>query len=407
VPIRDTVPNTVPNTGGARAAADALLDAYTARSGPGGGPFEDPGVLVVAAMAADAGPPGAPRPVPEAVRAWLARCRGGAGHLGVSGGGMAGFVLALTRASSTWPELAPTAATMRTRLAGAAARAPWRRDQVGWDDYDLISGPAGTLAVLAADPAGSPADCAPIADHLTALCGTADLAGLRVGQYRDDLLRGFNFGRVNAGIGHGAPGVAVGLRAAADAGALTAAGADALRRLTGWLVEQSYLDGRGVRSWPSTGRPGHRPDAAAARHVSRRQAWCYGNPGIAWALWEAARVLDDPELTGFAADAAGSFLAAYDDDLYLDDRYPDRVGICHGAAGLLLVLDAFDRYAELPGAGQLSEHLARFLADRLDRLVHGPATDLSLLAGAAGVVATLLSHHRSDDRRWLAAFGLR
>ncbi|MCA2215057.1 lanthionine synthetase LanC family protein [Jidongwangia harbinensis] len=399
--------DTAPNTAAVLDAAGAVLDAYTARSGPGGGPFEDPGVLLVAAMVADAGPPGAPRPVPAAVRAWLARCRGGAGRLGVNGGGMAGFVLALTRASGTWPELAPTAATMRARLAAAAAGASWRRDRVGWDDYDLISGPSGTLAVLAGDPAGDPADGAPIVAHLTALCGTPDLAGLRVGQYRDDVLRAFNVGRVNAGIGHGAPGVAVGLRAAADAGALPAAGYAALRRVTDWLVAQSYVDGRGVRSWPSTGRAVHRPVPGPTRHVSRRQAWCYGNPGIAWALWEAARVLDDPGLSAFAADAAGSFLTGYDDDVHLDEQYPDRVGVCHGAAGLLLVMDAFDRYARLPGAGPLRDHLAGVLEARLDRLVRGPDTDLSLLAGAAGVVAALLSLDGTGDRRWLSAFGLR
>lgn len=388
-------------------AADAVLEAYLCRSGPGDGPFEDPGVLVVAAMWARATGSGAPRPVPEAVTAWVRRCRGGAGNLGVSGGGMAGFVLGLARAAMTWPEFGATAGRMRSRLVAAAGRRPWRRAEVGWEDYDLITGPSGTLAVLASDPACTPAECAPLVDHLVGLCG-GDLSGLRIGQYRDEPLRGFNTGRINAGAGHGVPGIAAGLRAAADAGALPAAGFDALRRLAGWLVDQSFVDSRGVRSWPSTGWDD--PDtgfrATPARHASRRQAWCYGNPGVAWTIWEIGRVLEDPELMAFAFDAAGSFLAAYDDGYYLDDGYPDRVGICHGAAGLLLIFDAFARYAQLPGASRLRDHLARFLTERLGELVVGPQTDLSLLAGATGVVAALLSGD-GDDRGWLAGFGLR
>lgn len=392
-------------------AAEAVLTAYTRRSGPGDGPFEDPGVLVLAAMWAQAAGSGAPRPMPDAATAWVGRCRGGAGHLGVSGGGMAGFVLGLREASTAWPELAPTAARMRTRLVDAAARRPWRRAEVGWEDYDLIQGPSGTLAVLASDPAGTPEDCAPLIEHLVELSG-GDLSGLRVGQYQGEPLRGFNTGRINVGVGHGVPGVVIGLRTAADAGVLPAAGFDALGRLADWLVGQSFVDARGVRSWPSAGLDNDDTEIRArlTRHASRRQAWCYGNPGVAWTIWEAGRVLADPELMAFALDAAGSFLAAYDGS-YLDDDYPDQVGICHGAAGLLLIFDAFARYAQLSGAAQLRDHLADFLQERLeqrlDDLVQGSPSDLSLLAGAAGAVATLLTCLRDGGRGWMAAFGLR
>ncbi len=389
-------------------AAEAALDAYTRQANPGGG-FEDPGPLVVAAMLAEAAPPGAPRPVPEAVVAWLSRCKGSTyyANLGVTGG-MAGFVLGLQRAALTWPEFGRIAATMRTRLVEAAAELPWRRDQVGWNDYDLISGPSGTLAVLAADPTCVTEECAPLVEHLVWLCDGADLPRLRVGQYQDEELRRFNHGRINAGIGHGVPGVVAGLRAAADAGALSAAGFDALRRTADWVVRQSFVDSRGVQSWGSLGLHDDADlRAKLAGHASRRQAWCYGNPGITWALWEAGRVLEDQALMEFASAAAGSFLAVYDDDAYLDHKYPDRIGICHGAAGLLLVFDAFDRYAGLPGAARLRDHLAHFLQERLDELVVGTETSMSLLAGVPGAIASLLSYRRADDRQWLSGFGLR
>jgi lantibiotic biosynthesis protein len=412
-----------------RDAGEAVLRTYVARGGTGRTAFEDPGPLLVAAMLTDAAPAADPTPVPEALAAWLNRCQGGSDvHLGVCGGGMAGFVLGLERAAATWPELAAAAARARARLVALAAGSPWRRDAVGWADYDLIGGPSGTLATLAANPLGTAADCAPLVEHLVWLCaGTddgTDLPRLRVGQYREEVLRGFNFGRINAGIGHGVPGVAVALRAAADAGALPAAGYEALQRVCYWLVRQSHVDSRAVLTWTSVGSDGGAGGAAGAGgahgahgaggaahagHASRRQAWCYGTPGIAWTLWEAARVLDDAALTAFAVEAARSFVNAYDDDYYLDPGYPDRVGICHGAAGLLLIFDAFDRHARLPGAAGLRDHLVRYCTDRLDELLDGAdtETDLSLLAGASGVVATLLNQHGDDDRRWLSGFGLR
>ena len=400
------------------AAAEAALRAYARHVGAVREPldgFEDPGPLLTAALLArrpgagvdlDAGGAAA-----VAVRAWLAASRGRAAHLGVSGRGLAGCVLALRQAATAWPALRPLAVRARAELVARAERQPWRRDLVAWPDYDLITGASGTLLTLAADPDGTPADCAATVAHLVGLCTGTGLPGLRLGQHRDDELIGWNYGRVNCGMGHGAPGVAAALRGAADAGALPPDGVEALRNVASWLAEQSFVDARGVRTWPAggldaTGRP---EPGAGAPHAARRQAWCYGTPGTSWTLWEAGRVLGDPDLTALAEQAAGSFIAAYDDGFYLDEEYPDRVGICHGAAGLLLIFDAFARHAGLPGAAGLAEHLAGFLAARLDRIVAGLDTDPTLLSGAGGVIAALLTYHGDGPggRLWLAAFGLR
>jgi hypothetical protein len=400
------------------AAAEAVLRRYARHVHAGREPldgFEDPGPLLVAALlsarpgagaALDSGSPAA-----AAARTWLAASRGRAAHLGVSGRGLAGFVLALRQAATVWPMLRPLAVRARGQLVAQAELRPWHREPVSWPDYDLITGASGTLLTLAADPDCVPADCAATVAHLVGLSAAVGLPGLRLGRHRDDELIGWNYGRVNCGMGHGAPGVAAALCGAADAGALPPEGVEALRNVTSWLAGQSFVDARGVRTWPAggfdaAGRPGA---GAGAPHAARRQAWCYGTPGNSWTLWEAGRVLGDPGLTALAEQAAGSFIAAYDDDFYLDEDYPDRVGICHGAAGLLLIFDAFARYAGLPGAAALAEHLAGFLVARLDRIVAGQDADPTLLSGAGGVVAALLTYHGggAGGRPWLAAFGLR
>jgi hypothetical protein len=391
-----------------RDAAVGVLEAYVntpGADGPSGWGFEDPGPLLVAALLADGGDVQSDPLLYRTVKAWLSGSGRNTGNLGLCGRGMAGFVLALAQASSVWPVLREPASGARARLVALSAEAPWRRRDVGWEDYDLILGPSGTLASLAADPACTASECAPTADHLIRLCVDEDLGGLRLGRHQGDGLRDFNVGRVNCGIGHGAPGVMAGLQVAARAGALPDGGLDALRRLATWLTRQSFVDPRGLLTWPTAER-----DLAGDRAVGRaaqRQAWCYGTPGIAWTLWEAAQALDDPALEALAMEAARTFLAAYDDDFYLIGAYPHHVGICHGAAGVLLTFDAFDRFAGLPGAAALRDHLAGYLHQRLEHMVRLAADELTMLSGASGVVAALLTYGRDGGRQWLQGFGLR
>ena len=73
--------------------------------------------------------------------------------------------------------------------------------------------------------------------------------------------------------------------------------------------------------------------------MQRRQAWCYGSPGIAWALWESGRVLGRKDLEAFALDSMASFCAAFDPDFHLDAEPVARLGFCHGAAGTLAVFN--------------------------------------------------------------------
>jgi len=311
--------------------------------------------------------------------------------------GLAGCLVGAQLASGTWPAMSGLAACLRSVLEERAAMRSWRIQEVGWRDYDLVTGPSGIALALATDPTCSPASVSPVGAHLAALCDTDDLERLRVGVYRGETLRGWNYGRINTGLAHGVAGVVAALRTIAD---VTAAGDEItmpLRRAARWLVRQSFTDARGVLTWPSAARDGR----AGPSQASRRQAWCYGTPGVAWSLWEAGRVLDDPELQSFALDAAGSFLEGYDDAFYLDG-----LGICHGAAGLLLIADAFARHAGLPAAAELRAHLERYLLDHLDEAVASSAKDCSLLSGSSGALIASLTLSLGD-RRWLPAIALR
>jgi lantibiotic biosynthesis protein len=376
-----------------RAAAETLLDEY-ARTEDRGGCDAGPAVLATLVTGGER-PPGDAPPA-RAMAAWLRDFRTPSRHPGLYGAGAAGRMFALRIAAATWPRLHDPLKAQRARLVEYAAAPRWRTSQLGWEDYDLIWGPSGVLLAFALDPDATWAERAPLTAALARLCHGEDLPLLRVDQYHGEKLRGWNVGRVNLGLAHGLPGVMTALRAAAEADGLDDGLRELLRRLGTRLVAESYTDDRGVITWPfGTTRPdGHR----APKGTGRRQAWCYGCPGNAWTLWEVARVLGDAELGAFAAESARSFVSAYDDELYLDG-----LGLCHGAAGLMLLFDAFAGYMGLAGAENLADHLAAHLMSRLDELA---ATGWSLQEGASGALSALLTM-TGGDRRWLGALGLR
>jgi hypothetical protein len=363
----------------------------------------DAGPAVLAALAAATGHDAAHEVSLCALGTWLNGLHGGTVSASVFGG-LAGFLVGAQVASSFCPRLIPLARQLRDALANMVTDGRWRTEAVAWEDYDLVSGLAGIILAMATDR-----DCPlqfvlPAARRLALLCDSDDLERLRVGVYRDDELRGWNFGRINTGLAHGVTAVAAALRAAAEtADDVKQDLSPPLQRVCRWLVAGSYVDDRGLRTWHYAGLEGRTPPSG----VSSRQAWCYGTPGVAWTLWEAARVLSDSTLQSFAEDAMRSFCTAFDEKLYIDDGpTDDALGICHGAAGMLAIANAFELHAGLIEAAALGDRLEGYLLDRIGEIQRLAHENMSLITGASGILAVLLTRH-DGEREWLSQIALR
>ncbi|MFI6904542.1 lanthionine synthetase LanC family protein [Nonomuraea sp. NPDC050394] len=372
--------------------AGEVLTAYRAGRPPGP---DDAGPAVLARLVGDE----------RALGAWLEGF--GEGTRGIAlYQGQAGFVAGVGTARARWPRLSVLADRAAESLAVRLSRRRWPREAVGWDDYDLITGPAGAVLALTTGGATRPDLLRAGAALLVRAAQRSDLDGLRVRETGPgEEVRGWCPGTVNTGVGHGVAGVAMALRAACEVPGAPRGCAPALARVAHWLVAEMYEDAWGVLTWPPHGREGGGPPA----HPSRRQAWCYGTPGVSWALWEAGRVLGDGMLRQVASRAMASFCAAFDPERYLFDGERgglDSLAICHGAAGTMLVADAFARHADLGGAGALRDLLETYLLDRLDQVPVLAGRRVLLLNGATGVLAALLTV-RGGDRAWLAQYGLR
>ncbi|MET9450431.1 lanthionine synthetase LanC family protein [Streptomyces cinerochromogenes] len=365
---------------------------------PGSGGHRcDPGIPVLAHLVADG------RAAPDAVAVWSRTAGRGPSHPALYDGGLAGTLVGLHLGARVHPGLRPAADRLAAHLGGRPLR--YRAHAVAFPDYDLISGPAGTLLALCATAPAEPPP-RPLAEHLALLCDEDELGRLRTGHYAHHPHLAWVHGRVNTGMGHGVAGVVTALTAALRRTGpdtdLAAGVAAALGRATRWLVRQAYDDERGIRTWPGAGL-GHPP----ARRAHPRQAWCYGTPGVAWALWDAADALGDAAAADWAAAAFTTLAEHYDETFHLyGDTPADRLGLCHGAAGVLAVADAFDRHARLPAAAALRHRLVRHLTARLTSPAPA-AWPADLLTGLPGTLSALLTAAHGAPRSWLCCLGLR
>ncbi|MFE0426182.1 lanthionine synthetase LanC family protein [Streptomyces sp. NPDC058953] len=363
----------------------------------------DPGVPVLAALVAATGTGLAVAAAHRATAEWARTVGRGPSHHALYDGGLAGSLVGAYHAARLHPQLHRIADRLREHLLTEADRRPWRTEDVALTDYDLISGPAGTLLALYAGSPEPPGRAAPAARHLAALCDEAELPRLRTGPYADDPNLSWLHGRINTGMGHGVAGLVTALTAAVRVTGPEPALTRALGHAVPWLVRQSFDDALSVRSWDGAGL-----DAPPAPGVRARQAWCYGNPGVTWAVWDAADAVGDRETASWATEAFTGLADRYDENLHLfGDEPADRLGLCHGAAGVLVVADAFARHARLSAAATLRARLLRHLEARLPELDETERWHDGLLGGTTGVVAALLTCGHGGSRAWLPCLGLR
>ncbi|WP_050514919.1 lanthionine synthetase LanC family protein [Streptomyces rimosus] len=390
-----------------RTLAVELLEAWARRQATGeqdGTAPCDPGVPALAVLVADTGMSAEAAAAGDAVAVWARGIGRGQGHPGLYDGGLAGSLAGLRLAARLHPRLHQLADRLRDHLITVAKARPWRPEGVRFPDYDLIVGPSGTLLSLCVGTDPSEEQLASYLGHLRSLCSDGDLPRLRTDGYDGHPYLDWMQGRINTGMGHGVAGLVTALTAAVRHTGSNRATRRALRNATHWLARQSFDDARSIRSWDGAGLDGPPPDGARAR-----QAWCYGNPGVTWALWDAADALGDATAAAWAARAFTGLAERYDTDFHLFGDHPaDLLACCHGAAGVLAVADAFHHHARLPAATALRARLARHLLDRLPDVRALGEERMGLLGGATGPLCALLTVAVPEaDRLWQPCFGLR
>ena len=191
-------------------------------------------------------------------------------------------------------------------------------------------------------------------------------------------------GRYDLGLAHGIPGV-IGFLAAACAAGHGGAGARGLlaRSVEGLLAERA-----------ADGSFGCYRAAGAARGSAAgpsRTAWCYGDAGVAFVVWRAARVLGDASLEDAAVALARRACGRSAQEAGVVDA-----GLCHGAAGLLhLSLRFF--------AATRDECFARAARAWAEVTLASSTAGPGLLEGAAGVALVIVDALSPGRTGWDSA----
>lgn len=278
----------------------------------------------------------------------------------------------------------------------------------GWrGDYDLIVGLVG-LGVYALETLPAPAAVACLEGVVDRLEETSHRGPDGVSWHTaPELLSPWQLklcpnGYYNLGLAHGCPGVIALLGAAWAAGIRRHATRRLLDGGVTWLLNHERRERTGTRfsAWISPGLPSE----------DCRSAWCYGDPGVAVALFWAARGVGQPAWEKEALRIARSAAARRPEKSGVQDA-----GLCHGAAGLALI---FNRMYQATGDAAL-RRAARYWIEktlamrRRGRGIGGFQSlqmrddgtkywvdDPGLLTGAAGIGLALLAAATPIEPEW-------
>lgn len=211
-------------------------------------------------------------------------------------------------------------------------------------------------------------------------------------------------GLLDLGVAHGAAGV---LSVLADIYLCepSPATASLIEGVTSWLLSHRRPSGQ-VWSFPDFVSPEHE-----ASEQPSRAAWCYGDPGIALALWKAGAACRKGEWRRIGHDVFSNIALRSAEDCFATDAC-----VCHGSAGLAHLMN---RMYQLTGDEALAEGSRRWFERTCSMAIHSDGsagllfwsapgtdralewrTDRSLLGGAAGVALALASAITTVPPRW-------
>lgn len=287
--------------------------------------------------------------------------------------------------------------------------------------FDQISGLAGVLLCALPNGRQQASPVAPfVANALVALARegvTSDGDQAPPAWYTppellfDDEQRTFYpFGNLNLGLAHGVPGPLAALALAVQHGVDTAEAREAVGILADWLAARVTRVTDTALGWAGVIALGQ-GSIELPPHDVGRDAWCYGTPGAARAVFLAGRALERDDLRDLAVEAMAAVYRRPP-----GERGIDSPTFCHGMAGLLQITLRFHHDTGLPLFADAATALTRQVLDAVDldrpmgianvepggTLVDSPG----LLDGAAGVSLVLLAAATDVEPSWDRMFAL-
>jgi len=277
-------------------------------------------------------------------------------------------------------------------------------------DFDVVQGLSGMGRYLLhfADVPEMRSALEQVLHYMVRLCDDRTVGDERVPGWYTAMPSDPN-GHFNCGLSHGIPGPLALMALCSLHGVEVPGQRDAMKKVGAWLMRWKGHDEYGP-IWPA--RISWEEHRAGELHGAvPREAWCYGGPGVARALWLAGAVLREEEWQAAALAAFhGTALRPEAEWNFESDTF------CHGWAGLLQMVQRM--FAE-SGDERLRELRDRLLHTLLEKYSagklygfqeenHGEIQHIAgLLDGAAGVLVVLLGLLEEQESDWDSVFLIR
>lgn len=286
--------------------------------------------------------------------------------------------------------------------------------------YDVIAGMTGVLSYLSLFPRDAVSreglECG--LDMLIAMSKDIQIQGVTVpgwyipseNQFTQAESLYFPQGNFNTGMAHGIAGPLTLLSEMALKGIVRPGQMEAIQKMTEFLVrykiserERTIWNGQIDFQEVKEGMP-------RGEKVFHRDAWCYGTPGICYALIRSTLVCQDRALLSFCIDNLKRAVA--------DMEGIASSTICHGFSGVYLILDAAEQLLQGDYFVQEKKMLKNKILSLYDESARYGFQDVEydgnsrqlqsydtcgFLNGAAGVVLGLYSVEKSQKNIWKRA----
>ncbi|GKX31627.1 hypothetical protein SH1V18_41070 [Vallitalea longa] len=289
---------------------------------------------------------------------------------------------------------------------------------VSLDDFDVIQGMSGigryTLCFRKELEMRNALE--QILLYLVKLCEYKKINGIMVpgwfvsyDKYRGYGRKEYPNGHFNCGMSHGIVGV-LALMSIAMINKVEVTGQrEAIHKIVDWMMRWKTSDKFGP-IWPARVSWEENIEGRS-KNTAVREAWCYGSPGVARALWLSGMAVNNEEWKEVALDTfRGTALRPMDKWNIESDTF------CHGYAGLLQMVQRM--YSE--SGDELLGDLRNNLAERVIELwkpnelygyQEGEKSDkqdiAGLLDGVAGVFTVLIGLIEEQESDWDLVFLIR
>lgn len=276
------------------------------------------------------------------------------------------------------------------------------RQQLALGNYDLLYGATGLLHYLLAGDARHPRVQAFLADYTAALKekSIACLDGLAWADYYYTL-REQSTG-INLGLAHGMPAILkawIQIYQCAE-GDVKQEAQQLMRHTAVFLMNAINKEETGISQYGGYWVPG------GTEEISRL-AWCYGDAGIGFILFQAGQALDDEAIASFGERLVlGTTSRRTEVETMITDA-----GLCHGSAG---IAHLYSRMWQATGNHGFKEAAEFWIDKTLNFAVPGERTagfskynpvsdryepDQGFLEGTAGIGLALLSY-LTGEHEW-------